>query len=96
MPDSALILFAQPTTAAKARRFGGATKIHYPTYDRQMARIAPQFNTLQLFVVSAGNHTDNLDALFATFEMAPEHDIDVYQKISSKVRLAATIANTTE
>lgn len=54
MPDNALILFAQPTTAAKARRFGGSTKIHYPTYDRQMARIAPRFNTLQQ-ALSQGN-----------------------------------------
>lgn len=54
MPDNALILFAQPTTAAKARRFGGSAKIHYPTYDRQMARIAPQFNTLQQ-ALSQGN-----------------------------------------
>ena len=60
MPDSALILFAQPTTAAKARKFGGAPQIHYPTYDRQMARIAPQFNTLQHALLQGNLHiTDN-------------------------------------
>lgn len=47
MPDNALILFAQPTEASKARKFGGSSKIHYPSYDRQKARIAPKFNLLQ-------------------------------------------------
>lgn len=64
MPDSALILFAQPAEAAKARKFGGSGKIHYPSYDRQMARIAPKFNLLQQ-TLTRGNVqiTDNATAV---------------------------------
>ena len=33
-------------------------------------------------------------ALFATFEMAPEYDVDVYQEVVSRVRVRNVIANT--
>ena len=35
-------------------------------------------------------------ALFATFEMAPEYDIDVYQKVVEKIRMKNIITPTAE
>ena len=79
MPDSALILFAQPTTAAKARKFGGAPKIHYPTYDRQMARIAPQFNTLQQALQQGNLHiTDSVTGVDPEYTLVFETIGDPY------------------
>ena len=41
----------------------------------------------------AGSFTGTIPyALFATFEIAPEYDIDVYQKIAEKVRTKEKIA----
>ena len=47
MPERPLILFAQPATADKERQRGGASNFYKPTYDRQKARISPQFAVLQ-------------------------------------------------
>lgn len=89
MPDSALILFAQPTTAAKARRFGGAPKIHYPTYDRQMARIAPQFNTLQQALLQGNLHiTDTAAGVDPEYTLVFETigDPDSFYKAIQKLK----------
>lgn len=47
MPERPLVLFAQPSIADKERKFGGAGKFYRPSYDRQIARIAPKFAVLQ-------------------------------------------------
>ena len=47
MPDSPLILFADPTSVNKARRFGGPSDFHYPSHQRQVERLAPKFNALK-------------------------------------------------
>ena len=94
MPDSALILFAQPTTAAKARRFGGATKIHYPTYDRQMARIAPQFNTLQKALLQGILHiTDNATGVDPEYTLVFETIGDPYNFYTAVQKLKKQYPN---
>lgn len=46
MPERPLILFGKPTLLDKDRRYGGSSNFARPTYDRQVARIAPKFETL--------------------------------------------------
>ncbi len=47
MPERPLVLFAQPSTADKEKKHGGAPNFYKPTYNRQKARISPQFSVLQ-------------------------------------------------
>lgn len=47
MPERPLVLFAQPALADKEKRHGGSGKFYAPSYDRQIARIAPKFELLQ-------------------------------------------------
>lgn len=47
MPERPLVLFAQPATADKEKKHGGSSKFNKPTFDRQKARISPQFAVLQ-------------------------------------------------
>lgn len=47
MPERPLILFGNPSMLEKEKQHGGAPKFYKPVYDRQMARIAPKFETLQ-------------------------------------------------
>lgn len=47
MPERPLVLFAQPATADKEKKHGGPSNFYKPTYDRQKARISPQFAVLQ-------------------------------------------------
>lgn len=47
MPDSPLILFADPTPVNKARRYGGPSDFYYPPHQRQIERLAPKFNALK-------------------------------------------------
>ena len=47
MPDSPLILFAEPTPVSKARRYGGPPNFYYPPHQRQIERLAPKFNVLK-------------------------------------------------
>lgn len=47
MPDSSLILFADPIAVDKARRYGGPSEFHYPPHQRQVERLSPKFNALK-------------------------------------------------
>lgn len=47
MPERPLVLFAQPAIADKEKKHGGSTNFFRPSYDRQKARISPQFAVLQ-------------------------------------------------
>ena len=47
MADRPLILFGNPSTAEKERRYGGPSKIGIPNHKRQVDRLGVQFNSLQ-------------------------------------------------
>lgn len=47
MPERPLILFPNFETAEKLRRFGGDSKIHFPTHERQTSRLQPKLRDLQ-------------------------------------------------
>lgn len=47
MPERPLVLFATPTVADKESKHGGSNSFYKPVYDRQLARITPQFAILQ-------------------------------------------------
>ena len=51
MPERPLVLFAAPTVADKERRYGGAPKYYFPSHSRQVSRLTPQFNVLQIVEV---------------------------------------------
>lgn len=98
MPERPLVLFAAPTVADKERRYGGASKYYLPSHSRQVSRLTPQFNVLQHTINSGNiyftNYATGVDpeyALFATFEMAPDCGVDVYQKVVDKVQVKNAI-----
>ena len=43
---------------------------------------------------SIGSYDSIYFSLFATFEMAPEYDVDVYQEVVSRVRIRDVITAT--
>lgn len=47
MPERPLVLFAEPSVADKEKKSGGPDKFNKPSYDRQIARLAPKFAELQ-------------------------------------------------
>lgn len=64
MPERPLILFAQPTLLDKDRQRGGGDKFFKPTYDRQVARVAPKFETLRTALVRGNVRiTNTADAI---------------------------------
>lgn len=64
MPERPLILFAQPMLLDKDRQRGGGDKFFKPTYDRQVARVAPKFETLRTALVRGNVRiTNTADAI---------------------------------
>ena len=47
MPERPIILFGQPNTSAKAKRYGGPTLIQRPSHGRQVERLTPKMTALQ-------------------------------------------------
>jgi hypothetical protein len=47
MPERPLVLLGEPKPADKAERYGGPSKVRYPSHTRQKERLTPQFNILQ-------------------------------------------------
>lgn len=50
MTDKPLLFLPSPTRASKAKKNGGGGRIHYPSHQRQVDRIAPKFQRLEEMV----------------------------------------------
>lgn len=47
MPERPLVLFAEPISVVKSRRYGGPPDFCHPPFQKQVERLSPKFNALQ-------------------------------------------------
>lgn len=76
--------------------------LQHEIFETENITVWDEENALTIKVNCRGDAYDKNDkdlipyALFATFEMAPEYDIDVYQKVVEKIRMKNIITPTAE